>query len=54
MDLSIVVPAYNEDESIRELLAEIKPVVTQEGYTWELIFIDPGKLSRNCTRSILK
>lgn len=42
MDLSIVVPAYNEDESIAQLVDEIKVVVDGEGYDWELIFIDDG------------
>lgn len=42
MDLSIVVPAFNEDESLRELLAEIMVVTEKEGYEWEIIFVDDG------------
>ncbi len=42
MDLSIVVPAFNEEESIAQLVDEIIDVVDGEGYDWELIFIDDG------------
>lgn len=42
MDLSIVVPAFNEDESLPELLREVSEVVSKEGYEWELILIDDG------------
>lgn len=42
MDLSIVVPAYNEDESLPKLMEEIRAVVDKEKYAWEIIFVDDG------------
>jgi len=41
MDLSIVVPLFNEDESLPELFSWIKRVV-QNNYRWEIIFVDDG------------
>lgn len=46
MDLSIVVPAFNEDESLPELLREISEVVEQEGYAWEVLLIDDGSTDK--------
>lgn len=42
MNLSIVVPLYNEEESLPELCAWIKSVVDQHGYTYEVLLIDDG------------
>lgn len=42
MDLSIVIPLFNEDESLPELAAWIERVVTKEGYSYEVIMIDDG------------
>jgi glycosyltransferase involved in cell wall biosynthesis len=42
MDLSIVIPLYNEDESLPELAAWIERVVNSQGYTYEIIMIDDG------------
>ena len=42
MDLTLVVPLYNEDESLPELCAWIKRVVDANGYTYEIILIDDG------------
>ncbi len=42
MDLSIVIPLLNEDESLPELAAWIQKVVEKEGYTYEVLFIDDG------------
>ena len=42
MDLSIVVPLFNEDESLTELAAWIERVVTAEQYSYEVIMIDDG------------
>lgn len=39
---SVVVPLKNEAENIVDLIAEIEPVMTQLGQTWELICIDDG------------
>ncbi len=41
MDLSIVVPLYNEEESLPELVAWIKRVLTDK-YTYEIIMVDDG------------
>ena len=42
MDLSIVVPLYNEEESLPELESWIRRVVLQEGYSYEILFVDDG------------
>ena len=40
--LSIIIPVYNEVESVRKLREEIAGVVETNGYDAELIFIDDG------------
>ncbi|MBK8521009.1 MAG: glycosyltransferase family 2 protein [Chitinophagaceae bacterium] len=42
MDLSIVIPLYNEDESLPELSAWIGKVMLQNNFSYEIIFIDDG------------
>jgi glycosyltransferase involved in cell wall biosynthesis len=42
MDLTIVVPLINEDESLPELCSWIESVVTQHGISYEVILVDDG------------
>lgn len=42
MDVSIVVPLINEDESLPELCSWIEAVVTQHGLSYEVILVDDG------------
>ena len=42
MDLSIVVPLYNEDESLPELIFWIKSVADKMGIIYETILVDDG------------
>ncbi len=42
MDISIVVPLYNEAESLPELEAWIARVMQQHGYSYEILFINDG------------
>ena len=42
MDLSIVIPLLNEDESLPELVAWIERVMSDNGYSYEIIMIDDG------------
>ena len=42
MDLSIVIPLYNEDESLPELAAWIERVVQANNYSYEIIMVDDG------------
>ncbi|MBK7682763.1 MAG: glycosyltransferase [Bacteroidia bacterium] len=41
-DISVVVPLYNEDESLPELSEWIDRVMKKEGYSYEAILIDDG------------
>ena len=41
-DLSVIVPLYNERESLAELAAWIRRVCTENDYRYELIFVDDG------------
>ncbi|MBO6248195.1 MAG: glycosyltransferase family 2 protein, partial [Bacteroidales bacterium] len=41
-DLSIIIPLFNEEESLGELLAWIRSVTNAEGYEYEIIFVDDG------------
>ena len=42
MDLSIVVPLLNEEESLPELAAWIKRVCAENNFSYEVIFVDDG------------
>lgn len=42
LNLSIVIPAYNEEESIPELYARLLTVLEATQLTWEIIFVDDG------------
>ena len=47
LDLSIVVPLYNEEESLPELVAWIDRVATEHKLTYEVIMIDDGSTDRS-------
>ncbi len=42
MDISVIVPLYNEAESLPELTAWIQRVMKENGYSYEVIFINDG------------
>jgi glycosyltransferase involved in cell wall biosynthesis len=42
MDISVVVPLYNEDESLPELSAWIKRVMDENNHSYEIIMVDDG------------
>ncbi len=41
-ELSVVVPAYNEVESLPILLGELRPVLEATGRSWEIVLVDDG------------
>ena len=47
MDISVVVPLYNEDESLGELFAWIKRVMDEHGFSYEVIFVNDGSTDRS-------
>ena len=42
MDISVVIPLLNEDESLPELEAWIRKVMDTNGFSYEILFIDDG------------
>ncbi len=42
MDISVVIPLYNEAESLPELAAWIARVMAENGFSYEIIFVDDG------------
>ena len=42
MDISIVVPLFNEAESLPELMIWINSVMTEHGFSHEVILVDDG------------
>ncbi len=43
----MVIPLFNEDESLPELTAEIKAVMEANGYDYEIIMVDDGSTDRS-------
>ena len=43
MDISVVVPLYNEEESLPELYAWIHRVMQANGFSYEVIFVDEAR-----------
>jgi glycosyltransferase involved in cell wall biosynthesis len=50
MDLSVVIPVYNEDESITELASWIEKVCNAAGLSFEILFIDDGSSDSSWNR----
>ena len=46
MELSIVVPAYNEEQSIGPVLAELQETMEQAGFEYEILVVDDGSEDR--------
>ncbi len=42
MDISVIIPAYNERESLPELSAWIARVMQENGYSYEVLVVDDG------------
>ena len=47
MDISVVIPLYNEEESLPELYAWIERVMNANGFSFEVIFINDGSTDRS-------
>ncbi|MBP3789546.1 MAG: glycosyltransferase family 2 protein [Prevotella sp.] len=47
MDISVVIPLYNEEESIGELYKWIERVMDEHHFTYEVIFISDGSTDRS-------
>ncbi len=47
MNISVVIPLYNEEESISELYTWIERVMTEHHFTFEVIFISDGSTDRS-------
>lgn len=52
MDLSLVIPVYNEEESLPTLLTAIHTALHPTGWQYELVFVDDG--SRDRSLEVLK
>lgn len=47
MDISVVVPLYNEEESLPELFAWIERVMKAHDFSYEVIFVNDGSTDRS-------
>src|SRR6201994_3844964 len=47
MDISIVIPVYDEEESLPELVSWIERVVKENDLTYEVILVDDGSTDRS-------
>ena len=47
MNISVVIPLYNEEESLPELAAWIQSVMEKNGYSYEVIFVNDGSTDRS-------
>jgi glycosyltransferase involved in cell wall biosynthesis len=52
VDVSVVVPAFNEAESLPELVERVRGVLAETGRSWELVVVDDG--STDGTLEVLK
>jgi glycosyltransferase involved in cell wall biosynthesis len=46
-DISVVIPLYNEDESLRELHQQLRSTLSRMNVRYELIFVDDGSTDRS-------
>ncbi len=51
-EVSVIVPAHNEEPALRALVGRVRETLDREGKTWELIVVDDG--SRDGTEDVLR
>src|SRR6056297_2299244 len=47
MDISVVIPLYNEEESLPELTGWIHRVMEKHGFSYEIVLVDDGSKDRS-------
>ena len=47
VDLSVVIPVFNEEESLPVLWPELRAVLTDLGLSFEVVFVDDGSHDRS-------
>ena len=47
LDISVVVPLFNEEESLPELMAWIDRVMQENKFTYEVVMVDDGSTDRS-------
>ena len=47
MDISVVIPLYNEEESLKELHDWIRKVMLDNNFSYEIIFVDDGSVDNS-------
>lgn len=47
MDITVVIPLYNEEESLPELHAWIKRVMEEHKFSYEIVFVNDGSTDRS-------
>lgn len=52
MDLSIIIPLYNEEGSLEELIGQIFQVINKTGLVYEVCFIDDGSTDNSLQKLI--
>lgn len=53
MKISIIVPAYNEENNIKKIYFETKKVLDESNFSYEIIFVNDGSID-NTERNILE
>jgi glycosyltransferase involved in cell wall biosynthesis len=48
--LSVIVPVFNEEESIRPLHISISRVLKEQRFTYEIIYVDDGSTDKSCVQ----
>ncbi len=46
-DVSVVIPLYNEEDSLKELYQQLRSVLQRSNYRYELVFVDDGSTDRS-------
>ncbi|HSU41266.1 MAG TPA: glycosyltransferase family 2 protein [Polyangiaceae bacterium] len=49
LDLSVIIPVYNEEESVKHLLEELHAALDPTGFHFELVLVDDGSTDRTWT-----
>ena len=47
MNISLIIPLFNEAESLQELCALIKKVMQENNFSYEVILIDDGSKDKS-------